>query len=599
MSFSNLSILIIILLSLGNIPHYRGCYNELSNTITRYAINATLFPENRTLEAMLNIRILNSRKIEFTKLYFHFYPNSKYFRFKGGRVLFLQVFRKEHSLVFSFKGDDLSILEILLDKPLKPYDEYSIFIKYKIVIPHERGRYGYYNKIFAIGNWYPILAVYNGTDWILNPYYPYGESFYSEAASYDVTIKIPKDYVVAATGKLVEVEIRDNYAIYRWHVDLARDFAWTASKNYLVEKTTLETGSKKIEIYAYLLKSSQKYSRKILTYASQTIKTYIELFGDYPYTYYRICEVCADFAGMEYPALVMIASDVISCDELLEIVIAHETAHQWWYNVVGNDQAAEPWLDEALAEYSQLLYIEHIYGRERFASLYWKYILNPYYSNLPDNRTTPTLGSIWDFKNSREYLTMVYLRGAAFLHMLRNVIGYEKFILSLETYYYRFYFRIARTEDLITVFEEVTGQDLKWFFKEWLARSETPSFRLTYAKAFFENGKYVLKIGIHQGNVTQPFKTFLPVSIHTLGGTINKIVYVYNFENEITIYLNELPLEVLLDPENDFLGFDYDSPKNVELVAKSSTQPVYVVLVLGAILIFLVGVFYLTAKSRK
>ena len=100
--------------------------------------------------------------------------------------------------------------------------------------------------------------------------------------------------------------------------------------------------------------------------AKESIKIFNNLFGEYPYDTYSV--VASDFyiGGMEYPTLVMIDNTLYDDNSkfLLEYVIAHETAHQWWYSVIGNDEVDEPWLDEALTEYSTILYFENKYGKE-------------------------------------------------------------------------------------------------------------------------------------------------------------------------------------------------------------------------------------------
>ncbi len=580
-------ILLLALLSLNSPTHFA------ENTVRKYSLTAVLYPQNFTLDVSLDFHYTNDKRVSFTKLYFHFYPNSAYFRDYGGRLVKISVSSRGKPLNFKFKNYDGSVLEVDLARKLEYLESVELHIEYQVVIPKMRGRYGYCNGVFAFGNWYPILAVYDKRGWNLYPYVAYGESFYSEVASYDVTILVPKSYVVAATGELVEKYISDDYAIYHWKVDLARDFAWTASESYVVKNATLDLNGREVKVSAYVLEVDfEDYEDEILTFASKALKIYSNLFGEYSYSYFRLCQVFGDFAGMEYPALVMISDNALSSREFLEVVIAHETAHQWWYNVVGNDQASEPWLDEALAEYSQILYFEYAYGPESFREIYKKYVLEPYYSNFLE-RFSPPISSIWNFSEEREYVVMVYLRGAATLHMLRFLIGDDNFFYGLRVYYSRFYFKTAKIEDLISVFEEISGLELDWFFEQWLEKSETPGLELVYARAYWKNGVYSLHLHIRQLNTTQPYRLFVPITVTTTAGRVEKVIELQNFEEEVTLNIEEKPIAVELDPLDDVLGRDYKSFRKVEFAAPININES----IIAVFLLCITALFILVRKS--
>ncbi len=558
----------VLLLTL-TIPIQQGSLPTFIEYIPRrYSIDAVFYPQNLTLDVKLRFHYLNDKAENFTKLYFHFFPNSAYFHKYGGKVDQITIYKGKKKLNYRFKKDG-SVLEVDLGKELNLFERLDLTISFRLIIPGVRGRYGYYNGVFAFGNWYPILAVYDERGWNLYPYLVYGESFYSEAASYDVKISVPSDLLVAATGELVEKYVQGDRVVYHWRVELARDFAWVASKNYVVKDAIYSLSDGEVKISVYLLKEYEEYYKDVLTFAFNALKVYSHLFGPYPYSSFKLCQVFGDFAGMEYPGLVMISDSAFSSKELLELVVAHEAAHQWWYNVVGNDQASEPWLDESLAEYSQFLYFEHVYGVEKFREVYRRYLLSPYYSSLAEGLATPR-SSVWDFKSEEEYVKMVYLRGAATLHMLRLLVGDRVFLDSLREYYSSFYFKIATTEDLRLIFEEVGKRDLDWFFEQWLKRSDTPSLELIRVEAVWNGHAYTLKLYIRQFNVSSPYRLYVPLKMLINGKEKVVLVEINDFEEEILLSIDNLPIIVILDPEDDILGKDYESYKAPELISAYS-----------------------------
>ncbi len=96
---------------------------------------------------------------------------------------------------------------------------------------------------------------------------------------------------------------------------------------------------------------------------------YSRLFGPYPYQELDVVETPARAGGIEYPTLVVISDRLYTGHPRLEWVVAHEVAHQWWYGMVGSDQVDEPWLDEALTQYTTLLYHEFLYGPDTAAGI--------------------------------------------------------------------------------------------------------------------------------------------------------------------------------------------------------------------------------------
>lgn len=459
-----------------------------------YNIEAELNVEEKVLTAVEEINYYNNDKIEMKELYFHVYPNAfrtketapflfddfenAYKRgFEPGYGEIISVSKREENgeklLKYSLSGEGETILKVELDSLLKPYERVNIKIEFMLKIPPAGERFGYGENSFNLGNWYPIAAVYDDKDgWNLDKYYAIGDPFYSDAADYRVSIKTPEEYVVAASGQLVEEIKEDDGMVKRTYEGRAlRDFAIVANNNFDV----LEEEIDGIKVMSYYYKEDRERGEEALEYGVKAIKLFSKLYGNYPYPTYSVVQT--EFpSGMEYPALVYISDKYYkpnySSDPLL-ITIVHETAHQWFYGIVGNDQIDEPWLDEAFAAFSETLYIELTYGKKIAEDYYNRSVTNSVEAALSSEIIDGGLvKSLSEFKNWDDYGPTAYDRGAQMLNELRQKLGEDTFLEIVRTYVDRYKFRIATTEDFINVCQEVSGKDLKEFFKPWFDSME-------------------------------------------------------------------------------------------------------------------------------
>jgi aminopeptidase N len=143
-------------------------------------------------------------------------------------------------------------------------------------------------------------------------------------------------------------------------------------------------------------------------------------------------------------------------------IAAHETSHQWWYGLVGNDQALEPWLDEALATYSERLYYERLHPEA--LDWWWAYRIN-YYE--PRGWVD---GSIYNPEGYRAYRDAVYLNGAEFLEALRDQIGDQAFLAILKQYATENARQIATGEDFFHLLKPYAGEDLTHLIARYFAQ---------------------------------------------------------------------------------------------------------------------------------
>ena len=153
--------------------------------------------------------------------------------------------------------------------------------------------------------------------------------------------------------------------------------------------------------------------------------------------------------------------------------VVHEVAHQWWYSVVGNDQVDDPWLDEALANYSTMLYYQMVHDADTANAAIDEHINRRYEAYVTAHGDGIVGGSTRDYTRA-SYYPLVYAKGSLFFEDLRSLMGDDAFFQGLESYYREHKYGVATTEGLIGAMERERGQPLGDFFERWIYGREGP-----------------------------------------------------------------------------------------------------------------------------
>ncbi len=441
-----------------------------------YRMRVEISPSLDTVSGWEEVAWQNCGGEAVSEIHMRLYPNA--FSSSGGRIEVQSVSSPGRSATSSVGGPDNTVLEVSLDPPVAPGERVTIEIEFIVHVPEVNDRFGRSGGVLALGNWFPILSVLRDGSWVDHPYFHDGECFFSESSDFLVELVVPEDLVVAATGELTsESQLGDGRVVQTWVARGVRDFAVVASPRFEVSRERVGG----VTVYSYYLPEHAEGGERVLEYAVNAIRVFSNHFTPYSFTAFRVAEVHGWFGGMEYPQLIMVSSSFYEGDErTLEMIVAHETAHQWWYSIVGNDQWEEPWLDESLAEYSQILYFEWVYDPENAEMAFWDFVGNPYRfyldSGEPALPVAVSVGEVAD--DPGRYRAAVYLRGAWALRMLREILGDEAFFRALRMYAEENAFGVATGEDLVSAFEESWGGDLDWFFEEWVYEGCVPSYRV-------------------------------------------------------------------------------------------------------------------------
>lgn len=358
------------------------------------------------------------------------------------------------------------VLRVPLPLPLSPGQVVTLFLDFTLDLPFidprdsfTTGSLGWSERVVDVGHWYPALApLLPEEGWYTFDYFPIGDPYVMEVADYDVRIHAPEGVTVVASGDL---EREGN----EWHYSIsqARSFAFAASDQYVSH--SVDAGG--VSVTSYYFPEHEGAGVDVAQVTAEALGTYGEEFGTpYPYGDYRVAE--SEFAGgMEFSGISFLGSLWYETypggvrSQLIALLV-HEVSHQWWYHLVGNDQVMEPWLDEAMATFSELIFYETRYPEDDL--WLWDFEV----LNWP--RGGPIDGSIYDYQDEASYMNSVYRRGALFLADLRQLVGSQVFNDFLKDYCQSRSHSLATSADFFSILSRHTDEDLSPLVTQYFAR---------------------------------------------------------------------------------------------------------------------------------
>lgn len=365
-------------------------------------------------------------------------------------------------------------LTLPLESPLTAGQMLNLTLAYHLDLPAipapdpslKPDPFGYNERQTNLVNWYPYLAAYDpGSGWLLHDSTYFGEHEVYDAADYAVTLELvnpPPGLVIAASAQAEEQDGIQHYSLSK-----ARTFALSASTSYEVESQVVGSTT----VTAYCFPWDKAASDAALKETGKALQLYSDLFGSYDRPSLTIVE--AGFLdGMEYDGLFFLSYGFYNLYDgtpsgYLTAIAVHETAHQWWYAKVGSDQALEPWLDEAMATYTERIFYEHFYPQE---INWWQEgridVFEPQgFINRP----------VSDYRTYESYRNSVYLNGALFFGDLRAQMGDDAFFAFLKDYASRFAYQRVTARDFFAVLRDHTEMDLTPLLDRYFDPAYLPS----------------------------------------------------------------------------------------------------------------------------
>ncbi len=430
---------------------------------TVYHIDIDVLDDPTVLSGVESVHYTNREDVALDEIIFHLFPNAT----EGSiEITALSVDDVEAEPVLEFGGH---AMRVPLLEPLQPGEDVTIRMTFEETVPstYVWGPFGYIDGVLSLDQFYPSVAVYDANGWNEGAAPPHGDWSYYDISFYVVRVTAPPDWVVAASGVEIGREETDEWQSILFAAGPVRDFYLAASPLYVPHQRIHNNTT----ITHYVMPGQQQVTAG-LTFTEQILDVYEQRFGEYPYSDFDF--VVTSLSGaMEYPGIVAMAEGMydagamvwgLPSDVILESTLAHEMAHQWFYNIVGNDQTRESWLDEALAQYSTYLYYEDAYRRGSGSG---------YVDSWDDRWNRVARAEIpiglesADYERTA-YSAIIYGRGPFFLYELADRFGVESLHRFLRKYVIVHEWGFATTESFRCVAEAHYQRDLSELFEAWV-----------------------------------------------------------------------------------------------------------------------------------
>lgn len=433
----------------------------------RYSITATLLPDALTLTGEMRVEVFNRETQPYTTLYFRLYPNHPYF---GGSLLVDNDVRVDGQPVAFATEQDGTLLRLDLHQPLPPGSSAVVQMRFATRTRQNSSgtTYGAFNRengIWALASFYPTLARRFAGAWDRRPLMNgQGDLAVTATALYEVAIDTPPDWTLIATGvRTTQQQLDHGPRRDRFVSGPQRDFFLAAVRGLDQASTTVD-GTR---VVAYYPPNLQANGQRSLEIAAQSLRTFNARFGRYPLAELEVFPAALTlFIGVEYPGVILIEERLYAGGgATFETTVIHEVGHQWWYSLVGNDVQGEPWLDEGLTSYMQVIAYEG-QGNRAAAEREVEQFRRAYRSARAANQDAPLGLAVGDYRGN--YFSIVYAKGALFFHALRQRLGDEVFFRFLQDYYATYRYGAATGPDLLARAEAACGCDLQAFYTAWV-----------------------------------------------------------------------------------------------------------------------------------
>lgn len=443
---------------------------DLFPNVPRYEIDLSISPDMLTITGHERVTYVNTEDVALDALYLRLFPNTPGY---GGDMDVTNISLNGRQSVDPRVELGGSALRLPLEPPLEPGAQLDLTLEFSLVVPTEGDpgyrQLGYYDDVLTLANAYPLIPVYDDEGWNVELAAPYGDAVYSETAFYTVRVTALADLALVASGTCSPptVDAQGN-ATWVCVTGPMRDFNAILGPDYEIRSQTVEGTTVNSYSYSYTRQTPADGGELVLDWASEAVRLFSTRFGPYPFTELDVVETPTRAGGIEYPGLVVINSGYYeTLSDRMEWVVVHEVGHQWWYSLVGNDQVDEPWLDEALVQYSTLLYYENCYGTQTAATLVDQ-VFQQTYEDLVSSNRDALVGLPVAAYSGEDYGPVVYQKGPLYFHALRQEVGDEDFWAILQTYFTRNRYDIARPEDWLSAVEAVTGDEHRALYEEWI-----------------------------------------------------------------------------------------------------------------------------------
>jgi len=535
-----------------------------------YQISVTLDDVNHTLTGMEHFTYHNNSPQSLEKMYIHIWPNA--YR-NGSTALGKQLYDDGEKLLefgadsvkgnidglnftsngnpvrWEYDKENVDIAILYFETSIPAGGQINISTPFTVKIPSgEISRLGHVGQSYQITQWYPKPAVYDKNGWNPIPYLNQGE-FYSDYGTFDVSITLPENYVLGATGDcqtpseleflnqkfqetqkyLENMPVRKkgkgndpfpassiNLKTVRFTQKDVHDFAWFADKRYLVLKgeVALPHSGRMVTSWAMFTPRNANLWSKSIEYINDGTFYYSKWNGDYPYNNVTAVDgTISAGGGMEYPNITVIGNSSTPAE--LEIVIVHEVGHNWFYGILGTNERVHGWMDEGMNTLNELRYMYTKYPDNKNMSdmvlggaMHLDHLSHYDMSDISFKMVAllgedqPIETHSADF-TSVNYGAVMYMKTGLVFNYLKEYLGEETFDKCMQVYYDKWKFKHPDPQDMRDVLEKESGKNLSWLFDDLIQTTKHLDAKLCSVKA--KDGQTTVVVD-NKGQVAGPIE---------------------------------------------------------------------------------------------
>ncbi|CAN5684592.1 M1 family metallopeptidase [soil metagenome] len=359
--------------------------------------------------------------------------------------------------------DDETDARVPLPTELAPGEQITLDVAWDDKLPRVVERTGYDGTFHMIAQWFPKLARLepDGT-WAHFPFHHLAE-FYADFGTYDVTMKVPKGYTIAASGPVTDAHDEGELHVERHLQGDIHDFAWSVYDRFEV----LEEGIDGVDVKVFYPKGYHYVADRELRSMRFAIPYFGKRYGKYPYGTLNLVhppDGAGEAGGMEYPTLITTGGPWVGPPGVMgvELVTIHEFGHQYFYGMLASDEVTWPFLDEGMNSYAESESMEAWLGEGSMVDLFGLRIADSTVQGASARRAADTKVAQPAFAfTGRDYGALVYGRTAAIFGTVDRVYGKDRGALAIGRYTRQARFRHPRPDDLLAAYEEVFGPDVR------------------------------------------------------------------------------------------------------------------------------------------
>ncbi|MEL7421682.1 MAG: M1 family metallopeptidase [Bacteroidota bacterium] len=496
------------------------------------------------------------------------------------------------SLDFTSNGENLrteptnwgpDVIQVWLDEPLPPETTVRIESPFRLQFPASFSRLGHVGQSYQVTQWYPKPAVYDQEGWHPMPYLDYGEYYSEFMQQIDVYITLPENYVVAATGELQttdelawlkqkaeedaslswsdsDLEVYEeasfpesavDYKQVHFSANWVHDFAWFADKRFHVLHDTVHIAKREpVDVWSFFTDRQAHLWQRSMEYLKRSTRFYSDHVG--PYAYPQVSAVQSALSaggGMEYPMITVIGLE--SNARQLDLVLAHEVGHNWFYGILASNERDHAWMDEGFNSYYEERYDRTYYGEEApLPNLFAGGALTNldeigyrYYGCQRLGQAPNTPSGQLRFYN---YWIGAYSIPQMALRQLEGYWGKEKLDEVIQQYYRDWQYKHPRPEDVQASLEKHGGEKLDWLFQGFVESTGQQDYSI---QSVAQKG-HLLRIE-NKGKIAGP----VPIqAISSVGDTTQQWVLPPEAQDDFQVELAPAEYEqISIDPLHETL----------------------------------------------